>query len=221
MTGRLVVVTGTGTEIGKTWVAEALLLALGRRGVRAAGIKPVESGVAGPGTDADRLRRASSFHVKHSGARLAEPVSPHLAARREGIHLDVDQLTRDARLCLADVDVLLVELPGGLFTPVTDQVLNADFAARLAPDALLLVAPDRLGVLHDTIATVRAAAAAGLTVDAIVLVAPEHPDASTGTNAPELARFLPTRVAGPVPRAALSILADHPAVTVIAATLPR
>jgi dethiobiotin synthetase len=221
MTGRLVVVTGTGTEIGKTCVAEALLLALGRRGVRAAGIKPVESGVAGPDTDADRLRRASSFHVKHSGAQLAEPLSPHLAARREGIQLDLDGLARNARLCLADVDVLLVELPGGLFTPVTDHVLNADFAARLAPDALLLVAPDRLGVLHDTIATVRAAAAAGLTVDAIVLVAPEHPDASTGTNAPELARFVPTRVAGPIPRAALSVLADHPAVAVIAATLPR
>jgi dethiobiotin synthetase len=221
MTGKLVVVTGTGTEIGKTRVAEALLLALGRRGSRAAGIKPVESGVEGPDTDAERLRKASSFHVKHSGVRLAEPLSPHLAARHEGTQVDLEALTRDARTCLADVDVLLVELPGGLFTPVTDHALNADFAARLAPDALLLVAPDRLGVLHDTIATVRAAAAASLTIDAIVLVAPERADASTGTNASELARFIPTRIAGTVPRAALSTLADHPVVSLTAATLLR
>lgn len=221
MTGKLVVVTGTGTEIGKTTVGEALLLALGRRGVRAAGIKPVESGAIGPDSDALRLQKASSFHVKHSGIRLSEPLSPHLAARRDGIVVDVDRLARDARLCLADVDVLLVELAGGLFTPVTDHLLNADLAARLAPDALLLVAPDRLGALHDTIATVRAAAAAGLTVDAIVLVAPVHADASTGTNASELARFLPTPVTGTVPRAALSTLADHPVVTVTAGTLLR
>jgi dethiobiotin synthetase len=221
MRGRLVVVTGTGTGIGKTYVAEALLLALGRKGVRAAGIKPIESGADVSPSDAARLRAASSFHVKHSGVSLPEPVSPHLAARRAGIEVDVDQLIADARGCLGDVAVLLVELPGGLFSPLTDRVINAEFAAGLAPDALLLVAPDRLGVLHETVATARAAAAVGLTVDAIVLVAPDHPDGSTGTNASELVRFVAASVMGTVPRGPLSVLAEHDVVALTLAALLR
>jgi len=221
MSGRLVVVTGTGTGIGKTRLAEALLLAMGKKGLRAAGIKPVESGVDGSETDADRLRAASSFHVKHRGLRLAAPISPHLAARREGVAVDLDGLAREARACLADVDFLVLELPGGLFTPLTDDTLNADWARRLSPDTVLLVAPDRLGVLHETLATVRAAVALGLRVDTIVLVAPEHADASTGNNAPELRRFLPTRVAGTVARGALDELARDPVVAATVATLLR
>ena len=51
----------------------------------------------------------------------------------------------------------------------------------------MLVAPDRLGVLHDVGATHRAAASAGVVVDAVVLMAPAKADASTGSNAAELA----------------------------------
>lgn len=221
MTGKLVVVTGTGTEIGKTYLAEALLVGLGKAGVRAAGIKPVESGADVLTSDAERLRLASPCHVKHSSLRLPKPVSPHLAARLAGLSISPGLLAEDARRCLSEVDVLLVELAGGLFSPLTDEVLNADLALRLAPHVLLLVAPDRLGVLHDTVATVRAAAAMGLTVDAIALVAPPCADASTGTNASELQRFVPTRVVGTAPRAALSSLAEHPVVTLTLQILLR
>jgi dethiobiotin synthetase len=63
----LVVVTGTGTSIGKTHFAEALILAW-RRTARVLGLKPIESGVV-PGalTDVERLQAVSSFHVKQSG----------------------------------------------------------------------------------------------------------------------------------------------------------
>lgn len=220
--GRLVVVTGTGTEIGKTHVTEALLLALGRRGMAAAGIKPVESGVGQGTTDAERLRNASSFHVKHAGVALEAPISPHLAARRQGIVLDVDALVAGVRAALlGGPDLLVTELPGGLFTPLSDDALNADFAAALAPDVLLLVAPDRLGVLHDVLATVRAARAMNLRVDGIVLVAPERSDASTETNALELARILPVPVLAIVPRGSVSTLADGVAMAaVVRALLP-
>ncbi len=222
MSGKMLIVTGTGTGIGKTHVAEALLLALRDKDRRAAGIKPIESGGDGPDSDALRLRRASSFHVKHSGLRLKEPISPHLAARREGVAVDVHRLAREARLCLDDVDVLVVELAGGLFTPLTYEALNVDFAARLGGDALLLVAPDRLGALHDTLATVRAAEAVGVAVDTIVLVTPEQSDASTATNGAELVRLLPERrIAGTLPRAAPAVLADHPVVARITARLLR
>jgi dethiobiotin synthetase len=86
-------------------------------------------------------------------------------------------------------DVLLVELAGGLFTPLDDTSTNAELVEGLLPARLLLVAPDRLGVLHDVGACVRAARASGLVVDALVLSAPSQPDATTGSNAGELERL--------------------------------
>lgn len=228
MAGRLVVVSGTGTEIGKTHVSEALLLAWRARGLRAVGVKPVESGIpahADPETasrtDAGRLARASSFHVKPFGLALRDPISPHLAARREGITTRPEPLVEAARALLPSADVVLVELPGGLFSPLADGLLNADLAARLAPDAVLLVAPDRLGVLHDSIAATRAAGTVALRIDGLVLVAPERPDASTGTNAAELARFVVVPVLATIGRASPAELALRPEVVRLASEFPR
>lgn len=223
MTGRLVVVTGTGTEIGKTHVAEALLRAWAARGVRSAGVKPVESGVGQGVSDADRLRAASSFHVKHRGLALAAPLSPHLAAEKEHVRVDLAELAADVAAARREVDILLVELPGALFTPLSASALNADFASMLACDVLLLVAPDRLGVLHDVLAATRAAAARQLPVDGVILVTPPRADASTGTNAAQLARFTQVPALGTLPRASPDELATLPALDVIleAIRLPR
>ena len=218
---RLVVVTGTGTEIGKTHVGEALLLAWRAAGLCVAGLKPVESGFGDGVSDAARLRNASSFHVQPFGITLKAPVSPHRAAREEGVILHLEALTAEAHAVVPHVELLLIELAGGLFTPLTESAVNADFAARLRPDFLLLVAPDRLGVLHDVLATTRAAAAAGLQIHGIVLVTPERADASTGTNGAELGPYTPIPVLGTVPRAAPAVLAADPSFALIAGALRR
>ena len=71
MAGRLIVVSGTGTGIGKTYLCEALLTALRASGRQVVGIKPVETGLNEPGpSDALRLDRASSFHVKQSARKV-------------------------------------------------------------------------------------------------------------------------------------------------------
>jgi dethiobiotin synthetase len=188
----LVVVTGTGTGIGKTHVAAALLHAWRGLGVAAVGWKPVETGVdadRGPGPDQTAL--AAPFHVKPlPGAVFAPPVSPHLAARRAGTAIDLDTILVQAAAHRGHVPALVVELAGGLCTPLCGAELNLHLAERLAPDRLVLVAPDRLGVLHDVLAACRAAAGTRLRIHAVVLSAPELADASTGSNGPELAELL-------------------------------
>ncbi|MEO6420572.1 MAG: AAA family ATPase, partial [Polyangiaceae bacterium] len=62
--GRVVLVTGTGTGIGKTHVACQLVALAGGRGT-ACGFKPIETGVTGEGADVAALRAVSTFHVKH------------------------------------------------------------------------------------------------------------------------------------------------------------
>jgi dethiobiotin synthetase len=202
--GRLVVVTGTGTEIGKTHVA-CQLVSLGSLDGTAAGFKPVETGVVGEGADVSALRAVSSFHVKHLLAApflFSEGLSPHLAARGERRHISIDAICEAVKNLRAVVDLLIVELAGGLFTPLGDDVSNCDLAIALVPDRVILVAPDRLGVLHDLGATTRAATAAGCRIDAIVLNAPASADASTGRNAMEIRRVAPGAVVvGPLARA--------------------
>lgn len=217
MAARLVVVAGTGTGIGKTHLAEALLVALGRRGLKVAGVKPVETGFdGGPASDEARLAKASSFHVKHTGVRFVDPVSPHLAAREAGQPISLGRLVAEIEAVRATADLVLAELAGGLFSPLSDTETNADLAKALRADVLLLVAPDRLGVLHDLIAATRAAQAGSLGVDGVALVAPGHPDTSTGRNAAEIARMRAICLFGSVRRAPVEDLARDPELLAIA-----
>lgn len=210
MRAPLLLVTGTGTEIGKTVVARGLVAAWASRDLRVAGLKPVESGRSGPDGDVEALAHVATFHVTHSPPPylLRDPVSPHLAARREGRVIEVGVISTWVDAARASADGVVVELPGGLFSPLSETATNADAALALGPTRVVLVAPDRLGVLHDAAATVRAARAAGLVIDGLVLSAPAQPDASTGTNARELARVLSgTPILAVLPRAPAPVIA--------------
>ena len=209
MPGRLIVVTGTGTGIGKTHVSCAILRCAGRSR-KVVGYKPVESGVDGTAlTDSERLADAGSFHVKLSPSyQLRAPVSPHLAARMESVSIDVGAIQRAITDIRAqDVDIL-IELPGGLFTPLTSALRNVDVIGRLDANVVLLLAPDRLGVLHD----VGAAMSGQVVVTDVALVSPDVEDASSGTNADEL-RHLGVAVHGTWPRATEESLAMEPTTT--------
>ncbi|MGH7280932.1 MAG: dethiobiotin synthase [Polyangiaceae bacterium] len=221
----ILIVTGTGTEIGKTHVSEAILLCEGR-GRSVLGYKPVESGTApgSPTADSARLAAASSFHVKHPPAfRFDAPVSPHLAARLEGTPIDISVIREKIRELTLQVDLLLVELAGGLFSPLTDDRANADLVRAIEeehPSAkTLLIAPDRLGVLHDVAATALAAETRGARLDAIVLNAPELADASTGTNMRELSLVTPIPVLGVASRTRPPAMADSAVIRYISSIL--
>jgi dethiobiotin synthetase len=184
---RPVFLIGTGTSVGKTYVAERTLRALGATGRKVVGYKPVESGVLGDSlqTDIRLLATASTFHVKPDllTYTFAAPISPHLAARREGRTVDPGRLRSEVLRASQAAEALLVELPGGAFSPLTDELTGADFVRGIPSARTILVAPDRLGVLHDITATILACGAIGLPLEGIVLNAPAAPDESTGSNA--------------------------------------
>ena len=215
----LLIISGTGTEIGKTHVAGALLQTwarvlreAGHDDPQVLGLKPVESGVAGDrGADGALLEQLSTFHVKRFPPPylLTRAVSPHLAAREEGRVIEASRVcayVEDAKAASA-LQGLVVELAGGLFSPLGPELANADVALELDADGVLLVAPDRLGVLHDLGATTRAATAMGLPVLGIVLVAPAEPDLATGSNAAEVSLVTEVPVLAVLPRATIADLA--------------
>jgi dethiobiotin synthetase len=182
-----IVLLGTGTEIGKTHVGVALVAALRDAGTEVAGLKPVESGVGSGVSDGERLAGASSFHVKQPPPyALTAPLSPHLAADREGTTIRLAPIVR--WVDSVEAAGVVVETAGAVLSPLSTGVTNLDLAMALEPTGLVLVAPDRLGVLHDVTAALFAMRhlAPALPEPVVALVEPEVADASTGTNAREL-----------------------------------
>jgi dethiobiotin synthetase len=194
---RRVVLLGTGTGVGKTYVAVALARALATLRPRAPvlALKPVESGEgddpARPFADsaaldaANHLVRSATPHPRYG---LRDPISPHLAARRQGITISLtaiaEWVNRHTLQCTAGTTI--VETAGGVFSPIRVDRTNHDLARALDPALWVLVAPDSLGVLHDVTACLHAMRARGRVPDAVVLNAARPRDASTGTNAGEL-----------------------------------
>lgn len=195
MSGRIVLVAGTGTSVGKTTFASSWLRGWAADGARVLGWKPIETG----GTaDAEMLGLACGTRLPPLYA-FAEPVSPHRAARSANVRIELPRIRAEGARLAASVDALLVETAGGLFTPLDDAgATNADLCRAFDPASLILVAPNRLGVLHDVGATARAAEATGLRIEAVILTG-SAPDASADSNFDELARLGHPVVSMPTP----------------------
>jgi dethiobiotin synthetase len=158
--------------------------------------------------------------------RYIAPLAPHLAARRQGITIDGGGMVKMLVELCERWPIVVLELAGGWFSPFDERLDNAEWLAALpAPQRqaihTVLVAPDRLGVLHDVSAACRAAASLQLGPSAILLSSTALPDASSGDNASELAaRSLTRRL--PIftlPRGSSSELAGSPAIAAIAELL--
>lgn len=183
---RLVVV-GTGTNIGKTHAAVSLLKALDARDLPTTGLKPVESGVAFGVSDAAQLAAAGTNPPRLPPPyAFSDPLSPHLAARLAGASIDLESIVR---WVFSHTDTsLVVETAGALLSPLGPGCTNLTLAAALRPSALILVAPDRLGSLHEVSSAlvVLRALAPQLPPPIVLLQPPSEPDASSGMNAREL-----------------------------------
>ena len=151
--GRLVVVAGTGTEVGKTWVSCRLLERWRATGLRVAARKPAQSFEPGRGpTDAELLGVASGEppEVVCAPARsYPTPAAPPLAARRLGrAPLRMADLVGGLAWPDPAAALGLVESAGGLRSPQAEDGDALDLAAALAPALVVLVADAGLGTIH-------------------------------------------------------------------------
>lgn len=195
-------ITGTDTNVGKTFVAAAIARQLTRQGVRVGVYKPAASGCTRDATgalvsdDAVRLWEAAGRPApleRVCPQVFAAPLAPHLAALAEGKRLDTARLRSELAFWHGRCDLVLVEGAGGLMSPLGEDEYNADLAADLAYP-LLVVAPNELGVISQTLCTLITAATwpSSLTVAGVVLnrrrATRLEDDPSLATNRQELAR---------------------------------
>jgi dethiobiotin synthetase len=187
-----ILITGTGAGVGKTWVGQALALALRSAGKEVVAVKPVETGCHGPPgerEDGVLLARATGQSQPAQAIfRLPENVPPTLSSDRSGITIDFDALVLKIERAGENAEFLLIEGGGGLLEPVTWEWNMVDVARAIGACALV-VAIDRLGTLSQTLLTLSALELAGVPCAGVVLTTPESPDQSTGTNAAAIARL--------------------------------
>jgi dethiobiotin synthetase len=147
----LVVVVGTATEVGKTWVGAHLLHAAIGEGMTVAARKPVQSFVPGEITDAELLAAATgetATVVCPADLWLPVPMAPPMAADVLGRAAPTRADLAAAVAWPPNVDLGLVETVGGLYSPMADDTDSIDLVQMLDPDAVVLVADAALGTIN-------------------------------------------------------------------------
>jgi len=189
--------TGTDTDVGKTYVASLAVAELRHSGRSVAVYKPVASGCKLAGEerisgDAVALWEASGRRdALHEVCpqRFLAPLAPASAAAAEGRTVDDALLLSGLDAVSSGAEWIVIEGAGGLLSPLSDSQLNSDVADKFDAE-LVIVAANRLGVIHQVLATVLAAKALGLPVLGVILnQVSERTDPSHATNAATIARF--------------------------------
>jgi len=155
----IIVVTGTGTEVGKTWVTAAVARALRARGRAVVARKPVQSFAPDDiETDADVLAEATGERTEAvcpPHRRLPTPMAPPMAAAALGQPpFTIADLV--AELDVPDDAVVLVEGAGGVRSPLADDGDTSTLAAALSPARVVLVADAGLGTINQVRLSVEA-----------------------------------------------------------------
>jgi dethiobiotin synthetase len=154
-------VTGTDTDVGKTAVACALLLAAARAGLRTSAIKPVAAGCDANGHNGDALElmacmTESPSYEQVNPVALAPAIAPHIAAQQAGRQLQASRLAGLCRgMMLGGADFFLVEGAGGWRVPLGPRETLADLAAQLQLDVIMVVGM-RLGCINHALLTAEA-----------------------------------------------------------------
>jgi dethiobiotin synthetase len=150
---RIVAVAGTGTEVGKTFVAAGVLRALHERGYEIIARKPVQSfSLDDATTDADELARATGADattVCPPHRWLPTPLAPPLAAEAlEMPPFTIADLVTEVKAGVPDLARVLVETAGGVRSPIAADGDCVDLIGALDTALVLLVADAGLGTIN-------------------------------------------------------------------------
>jgi dethiobiotin synthetase len=162
-----ILVTGTDTGVGKTFVSGELIRLVRERGLRVKACKPLESGV-------ENIQDSDAYYLsqKLQGIqdvedvamyRLEEPLSPHIAAKRQGVQISKPALIERIETLAKDTELLIVEGAGGLCVPILNDYTFADLA-RDTELSILFVAANKLGVINHLLLSNAHAVSRGLDV---------------------------------------------------------
>lgn len=165
-------ITGTDTNVGKTFFAVRLLNQLRAQGYTTAAIKPIASGceqtAAGlQNQDALLLQQAATLDFPYHAVNpyaFFEPIAPHIGAQNNNQQLSIKQLIEvSAPILNSDADYIVVEGAGGWLVPLNETETMADFAKALNFSVILVIGI-RLGCLNHTLLTWQSMQTSGIKI---------------------------------------------------------
>ncbi|ASO19476.1 dethiobiotin synthetase [Actinoalloteichus hoggarensis] len=167
----VLVITGTGTGVGKTIVTAAVAACALGAGRTAAVLKPAQTGVRrGESGDVDDVRRLVGPVTTRELARYPDPLAPATAAARVGAAgVGTEEIAEAVRELDGDHDTVLVEGAGGLLVRLDTAGGTVADAAGAVAAPVLVVARAGLGTLNDTALTVEALRVRGLACLGVVI----------------------------------------------------
>ena len=162
-------ISGTDTDVGKTYTTVKLLRQWQAEGLSVAAMKPVASGcvLTAEGElindDVQRLVAVTGQTdlALMSPYRFQPPISPHLAARQAGVVVSIERIVNNCQQLRAQVQRVAVEGAGGWLAPLSDSLSMEDLACALGLPVILVVGV-RLGCISHALLSARAIRAAGL-----------------------------------------------------------
>ena len=161
-------VTGTDTNVGKTVLSAALMI----RHPDCRYWKPIQTGPDNDTAEVLRLAQLPRESAYYHGARLPDPVSPHLAARRAGTRINVVSLTESVK----ETDgPWIVEGAGGALVPINESDLMIHLMERLGLPVIIATRAT-LGTINHTLLTLEALRARHLTIAGVVMIGEPNAD---------------------------------------------
>lgn len=160
--------TGTDTEIGKTFITCALLHRAADAGFRAVGVKPVAAGTdhRGLNDDVENIRQASNVQLPQNIINpycFTAAIAPHIAAAEEKVSIDFKVIQAACLSAREVADFVIVEGVGGFRVPLGVDRDSAGLAVELGLPVILVVGM-RLGCINHALLSVEAILARGLSI---------------------------------------------------------
>jgi dethiobiotin synthetase len=217
-------ITGTDTEIGKTFSACAIIHALTSRGVNVAPMKPIAAGTINfNGIDVNEdvaalmATAGNRFSLRDVNPYCySEGIAPHIAARHIGQSIEMSVIEAAYHRLNSDADMVLVEGAGGFLVPMTDTLSMADIPRALNLEVILVVGM-RIGCINHATLTMEAIRARGLKLAGWVANTPASQMAAYEENLESLKAVIDAPLLATIPRIPASYLVSSLAASKLAA----
>ena len=181
-------VTGTDTNVGKTFISALLV-----RELKAAYWKPIQSGLQEE-TDREWVKRVTGLPDEYyfpESYSLTQPLSPHLSARLDSVEIDLGQIQIPQQI---PSDYLIVEGAGGVMVPLNEKEFILDLIVKTG-FPVIVVARAELGTINHTLLTVEKLRMASVEVAGVVMNGESNPE-----NRKAIEKFGEVKVIAEVPR---------------------
>lgn len=201
---KTIFITGSDTDIGKTFVSVGLCLSNAKKGLKVGYFKPFQSGayvengvLIAP--DIDEFKNYTEIACGYSYLLEGE-VSPYYASKISNVKFDFEKVQNDIRKFSSDKDLVIVEGAGGLYCPVAKRKVYADIIKKLDFETIVVSTPS-LGRINHLLMTLECASLYNINIKGIIVnKMPKKQTLSEENFVNELKDFTAYKVLGVIPK---------------------